>query len=484
MAGAAIISGGLRVLAQTLTWLMTLGTVRLLTPDDYGLAGLAMTCLTMPSILIDLGMGPAIQSMAQQERRTQAEAHTLVVAIGGTVAMVVATLSFPLADFFGRPELQLLLLVAAFGILLEALRAIPTAVALRSFQFALVARTDFLRSMVGGTATIGLAWQGAGAWSIVVGAVAANLLSLLPLLRAVGIPLCWPRRSSLTPLVQYGRLMLIGRTTWQAWANADTLTLGRMMSVTAVGHFAVAKTFAMLPQEKLLSVLMGITTSFFADRASDREALKAYLLELTELIALGMGLPLLGLLLVSHDLFPLLLGDHWTESAGLLPLLIPAAFLSCIGVLANQIITVRGRASIATWGSTVAAIIAFPLFAAGIWLGGVAGLAAGSIVISIVINVPGIIDVLQETSTTPREYARAFLPACWSGAAVIVTVTGVRALLATLPESPGPVVLTASLITSGAVAGMGTMFLCGGPGVQHLRRAIRARHLRHHQPLS
>ena len=469
---SAMISGGARLTAQVITWLVTLMTVRLLAPADYGQAGLAMTIAFFASLVVDLGMAPAIQAMPEQSPRVLRQANGLTTFVALAMAALL-TLGGPvLANYFGEARLRTLMVAAGLHCLLEGLRAVPTAVALRSFRFGAVARADFVRALVGSGVTILLAWQGQGAWSVVGGAIAGSAVALAILQWDLRLSLAIPTWRQLSPLIAYGRLLLLGRLTWQGWVNADGVIVGRTAAMAALGHFNVAKTFAQLPQEKLLSVFMGVTQSYLAAAADDRPALRRYFLELTELIAVGMGLPLLGLLATAHDVLPLVLGPNWHEAAPLVQWLIPGAFLSCLGSLANQVVIIRGRAAIPTAASTVAAVVAFPWFWGCAQIAGPRGVAAGTLAISLLINGPGLVDALRQTGATAAEFAGRLRPLVLSGGLMLASLWGGRLLLQRF-VSPDSVLSVACLVALGGTVGVFVALRVGGTGVDRLRTMLR-----------
>lgn len=471
---AVLVSGGARMAAQAVAWLITLLTVRLLSPADYGKAGLAMTVMTMASLVVDLGLGPAIQAMPDQSASILRHAHSVAALTASVVAGLLALSAPSLAEFFGDPDLRALFLGAAIGILLEGLRAVPQAHALRTFQFTLVARADFLRALAASGVSIALASTGFGPWSIVGGALASSMIGLVVLQWTERLPLAIPSIRDVRHLLAYGRLLAVGRTTWEVWMNADLLIISRLGSMTAAGNFNLAKTFAHLPQDKLLSVLMSVMQSYLATSADDRSATRRYFLDLTELIALAMGLPLLGLLATAPDVLPVMLGPQWGDMASLVRWLIPGVLLYCIGDLANKVVIAGGRAAIPTAASVVAAVIALPWFWLCHHLGGATGVAIGTLAIALLINGPGLVAAVRHTGATSGELARALRPLGLSGAAMMTAIGVADATLSVLP-SVSPALRAILLIGVGGLVGPVVAVRVGGPATQQLWASVRRR---------
>jgi PST family polysaccharide transporter len=472
--------------AQLLTWAVTLGTVRLLTPADYGLSGLAMSLASILTTIVDLGLLPAIPAMPTQRRRVLAHAFGLLLAVSVVMSLLTAALARPIAHLLRHDELAALIPLAALLIFLEGVRAVPSAVASRDFRFTLIAKSDFVRAIIQSLTTFSLAWSGAGPWSILGGAVAGAAASLPSIVRGARLMPRFPDWSTLRPMLGYARLLLMSRISWQAWANADTFAIGRFVSTSAVGSYNVAGTFAFLPMEKLLSVLFGVITPYFAERSENVASLRQYFLELTELVSLVAGLPLIGLALVAPEALPLVIGTQWTETIPLLRLLIPGAFLGTLGVLSNQLVNTRGRARVTSSASTAAAIAAVPCYAMGAQWGGVYGVAGMTLVVLGIVYLPGIRTAIRETQTPIGAYALAFRPFMFACVSMAVTVHTVRwALSEPVSGHQVPALLTAAaLIGSGAIAALGTVWLSGGPGVARLREIATERMARQRQEIA
>jgi O-antigen/teichoic acid export membrane protein len=463
--------------AQVLTWAVTLATVRLLTPVDYGLSGLATGVTAVLITFVDLGLLIALPAMPAQRRRVLGMAFGLVSLVSFATAASVIGVAPILAQLLGHKELTPLLRLAGVLVLLEGVRAVPSAVALRDFKFTLVARTDFLRAMTQSGTTLLFAWAGGGAWSIIGGSVVGAMISLGPLLRGVRLFPRWPDIVTIRPILQYSRLMLANRMSWQMWVNADTFVIGRLISAGGVGSFNVSRTFAALPMEKLLVVLLGVVAPYLAEHTDDRASLRAYFLDLTELIGLLAGVPLVGMILVAPEALPLIVGPQWSDVPVLLRLLAPGAFIACLGMLANQLVNARGRAAVASQASASAALLALPLYAIGAILGGVAGVAVMTTVVLSIVYVPGIVTALRDTGSSVTQYAHSFRSFGLTAVAMTIVVTGTRAFIASpvASSTTGSWLLVAVLIGSGGIAAFITIWMSGGSGVERLRQIFRDR---------
>jgi len=75
-------TGGIKWATQIVTWFTTLLIARLLTPEDYGLVGMAAVYLGLLTMLNDAGLGTTIIAMRDLRGSRLAQMHSLAVLIG------------------------------------------------------------------------------------------------------------------------------------------------------------------------------------------------------------------------------------------------------------------------------------------------------------------------------------------------------------------------------------------------------------------
>src|SRR5205823_12283189 len=128
------------------------------------------------------------------------------------------------------------------------------------------------------------------------------------------------------------------------YSTLDDVAAGRVLGQTAVGLYGMAWTLANVPLEKVVSLVTQIIPSYLATVQKDAAALRRYLTNLSEALAL-ITFPLtIGLALVASDVVPLVLGKKWVGMiAPLRVLCFYTAFRSLVALL-PKILTAIGNA--------------------------------------------------------------------------------------------------------------------------------------------
>src|SRR5262245_59475369 len=127
--------GASQVLVQLFSFASTLILARLLTPRDFGLAGLALVFAGLALLFADLGFSASIvqrTTLTEEDRSTAFWCHA---AVGFLLTLLGIDLSWPLADLYNQPEVQPLFSVVSLSFLLTALGTTQGALLMRSLAF-------------------------------------------------------------------------------------------------------------------------------------------------------------------------------------------------------------------------------------------------------------------------------------------------------------------------------------------------------------
>lgn len=143
----------------------------LLLPDDYALAALAFTVVTVLMLVQQAG----VQQVLVQRQRAFATwatpAFWLSLALGLATGLIVAAAAPLAASIYQRPELVGLLLVCSISCPLLAICTVPDAALRIDMRFKALAASFFLAVVVQAAASVALALTGAGAYAIVAAPV-------------------------------------------------------------------------------------------------------------------------------------------------------------------------------------------------------------------------------------------------------------------------------------------------------------------------
>jgi O-antigen/teichoic acid export membrane protein len=422
-------TGGVKWLGQLLSWASTLIVARLLSPEDYGLVGMATVYLGIVTILSEFGLSTAIVANRDVTESELAQLNTLSLLIGVAAFGVSCLAAWPLGSFFGSPQLPVVVIVMSAAFLITAFRTVPYAVLQRDLEFRYLALAEGLQTVLLATTMVLLALVGFRYWTLVIGTLLGQVVSTLMLYARRPQGFAWPRFRGLGRVLTFSRQLVVGRLAWYASSRADVVVAGRVLGKVPLGEYSVAFTLASLPLEKVSALVNQVSTPFFSAVQKDRAALRHLLLTLTGLLAVVTFPVALGMALVADDFVRVVLGSKWLGVIDPLRILAAVAALRTITTLLPHVVVVTGGTRLSMYVSLAEALVVPAAFYVGSgW--GVVGLASVWVLCYPVFSLPLYVRVFRRTAMSVREYLGSLWPAVSATALMSAAVLGARAAMA------------------------------------------------------
>ena len=419
-------TGGIKWLSQILSWLATLVVARILSPSDYGIAGMAVTYVGLVQLVSEFGLSAAVVQQRELNSDQVARLGGLSVGLGFLFALLSVGLAAPVAGFFGEPALQAVVVVMSTTFVIGGFQVLPRSLLTRDLRFRTLGWIEGVEAVALTATTITLALLGFGYWALVIGGVVSRLVATVLMLVFCRHRLAWPRSlDTIAAPLKLGAHVLVASLLWYAFRSADMAVIGRVLGSAALGANAIGFNIASVPAERLAGLVTRTTPAIFAAVQHDPPSLRRYLLGLTEGIAI-VTLPVaIGLALVADEFVVTVLGAKWQPAVPVLQLLALAGGIRSIIPLLPQILIATGQARRNTQASVALALTMPVLFLlASRW--GITGVAWVWVVVYPAIVIAFMMRfALAACSTTGAQYVRSLWPAvsaCVIMAAAVIPV--------------------------------------------------------------
>ncbi|MGQ0715394.1 MAG: lipopolysaccharide biosynthesis protein [Gemmatimonadaceae bacterium] len=464
-------TGAVKWLSQVVTWLGTILVARLLTPEDYGLVGMATVYLGLTALVTEFGLGSAIVALRELGDREIAQLNAVALMIGGGALLLSTIVAAPLAAFFRAPELTTIVLVLSSTFLIDSLRTVPNALLTRDLRFKTLALLEGAKAIFTMGLTIAFALAGLRYWALVLGGVAGSLFWTLAILMRRSHPFAWPQLALIRSSLAFSSQIIIERVSWYAYSNADFLIAGRILGTAALGNYTTAWTIASLPGEKIMSLFWRVTPAVFSAVKNDMAALRRYVLLMSEAVAMALFPATVGLALVAPDFVMALLGEKWAGAIMPLRLLCLYATMHMISTVLPHVLIVTNQVRFATKLALAALVTLPPAF----WLfgsmWGVAGIAAGWLVVYPFILLALFRRAFRTISLDVGAYARALWPAV---STTLVMATVVALAREVMPASWPAAIRLAGAVALGGAAYVGAALVGHGARIRSLMAMLRS----------
>jgi O-antigen/teichoic acid export membrane protein len=309
---------------------------RLLTPAEWGLAGMALVVMAFLTVVSDFSLAAAL---VQRPRITEADRSTMFwtsLGIGAGMTVLGIAFSGVVADFFGEPDVQPLFAVASLGFFITATEKVPGALLTRDLAYRSLEIRQIVATLSGAAMALVLALLGAGPWAII-----GNSLTLA----TVSTILLWSfttwrphlvfARDSFRELTGFGASFLGSQLLVSLQINADKLLVGRYLSASAYGSYAFAYQLMFTPVMNVAYPLQVVLFPAYATIQADTERLNAAWLRSKRVAVAVMAPAFLGMVVVAPDLIPAVFGSRWDDA-------IPVLQLLCFAGIAYSLSTANG----------------------------------------------------------------------------------------------------------------------------------------------
>jgi PST family polysaccharide transporter len=440
-------TGAVKWGTQIAVWASTLVVARLLSPQDYGVVGMAAVYLGFLTLLSEAGLGTTIIAMRDLDGHKLSQMHGLSAMMGIGGFLLTCIIAQPLAAFFNSPDLRWVVIALSANFIIIALRTVPQASLQRQLRFGRVALLDGANSLITAIVAIVLATAGFRYWSLVIAALAGSAVATTIALASRPTSLARPNFAELREALHVSRDIIIGSISWYVFQNADFFVAGKLLGAVALGWYTFAWNLAYSIVEKITSLVSGVTSSIFSAAKHDPALLTRYLTQITGALALALFPATIGLALVAPDLTALV-GDKWSPAITPLRLLVVYAGFRALTSIFSQALTITGDARYTMQRSVTAAFVLPIGFVIGArW--GVNGIAAAWIVCHApVVMIP----LLYRTASKLGIGFGAYVPAL--RAPVVSTAIMAGAVALTIALLPASMPRVARLVVEIAIGGI------------------------------
>ncbi|MEA2604341.1 MAG: hypothetical protein QOF89_5333 [Acidobacteriota bacterium] len=208
--------------------------MRLILPDGHGVYELALRIVTVASAIRDLGLP---YHLVRDPRRPYGTVFAFTAVSGALITLGLVGL----APVFGHlePELPAVLRVFALWVLLDGLAVVPKAFFERELTIGNLVAPEIWRGVIIAIVSVGLALQGWGYWSLVIGDLAgAALLAAYSWWKAWGRVPLKIERDLLPDLLRRSFFLFLIWLTLQLVTYIDAFIVDGFLDTTSVGLYA------------------------------------------------------------------------------------------------------------------------------------------------------------------------------------------------------------------------------------------------------
>lgn len=348
---------------------------RFLGKEDFGLMAIALFVIGISQIFIDMGLS---NSIVYKQKVNDLQLHTLFwlnILMGIGIFISLLLFSPLIAAIYDSPKLEPVINGIAFTFLILPLGQLYETLLKKELQFKALAARDIYGKIVGLIVGVALAIMNFGVFALVYANLATAFISMI-LLVYNGLSIYKPRlKFSWDSLkkegfISFGLFQMGENIVGYFNAQFDTLLIGKLLGMEALGLYNIAKTLAFKPYQIINPILTKVAFPILAKLQNEISRLKETYLNIIRTLTMTNAPIYIIMILWAKPLILIFFGPEWESAVPIFRLLAITALCNSIGNPVGALQLAKGRADLGFyWNSGM--LLFMPL---SIWIGSFWGL--------------------------------------------------------------------------------------------------------------
>jgi O-antigen/teichoic acid export membrane protein len=416
-------------LTQAISLLGTLVLARLLTPEDYGLVGMARLATGLIAIFRELGTTAAIIQRKQlsQEFLSSIFWANLGLAVV-TFGLAIAT-SPLVALFFHQSKIGPIVRLLAAGFIISALSSVPSALFNREMAFRKVMMIEIGAASFATCLAVGMALRGAGVWSLVISSLAGTCITTVFLWWSCPWRPKWLLDWTELRSIASFSLNLSGFNLVNYFSrNADNTIVGRFLGAYQLGFYQLAYNVMLYAVQNISQVMGRVLFPVFAKVQDDNARFRQAYTKAVSTIAVITFPMMAGVMAVADPFVAAVLGEKWHPVASLLIILAPVGLMQSVITTVGNIYYAKGRTDwLFRWGLFATAVSVGSFFAGLHW--GIRGVAVAYLIVNLLLVYPTFAVPFRLIDLKMKDFLRPLWPILGFSMMMLAVVRGLGFLL-------------------------------------------------------
>lgn len=338
---------GERILAQGISFVVSIVLARLLLPEDYGIVAMVIIFITLADVFVSSGFGTAL---IQKKDADDTDFSTIFYC-----SMVVSILLYGLlfimapviANFYKTPALVLVLRVFSLKIPISAYNSVQHAYVSRHMAFKRFFFSTLFGTLLSGVVGIVMAICGFGVWALIGQYMTNSIVDCMVL--AFTIP--WhPQRkfswNSAKQLMSYGWKVLAADLTGTFFDQLRSLIIGKIYTKADLAYYNKGKQIPSMLSDNISTTVMTVLFPAISNEGNDLVRVKQMVRRAVRVMGYIIFPLMVGCMVVARPLILTLLTAKWADSIIFMQLLCMQSAIGIIGKTSIQSIKAIGRSDV------------------------------------------------------------------------------------------------------------------------------------------
>ena len=340
---------GYKFFHRGLGFLRTFVLARILSPDDFGLFGIALLAFNLVENFTVIGVSSVLVQKRDEIKDYLDSAWMVNVLRALFLFGIMYSCATPIANFFGRPEVIDIIKAIAFIQLFIGFENIATIYFQKGMLFNKLFYLKLSSMLTNLLVSIALAFILKNVWALVYGVLAGAFIKLImSYILYPYHPKLKFEFSKIKELLFAGKWYFGSSILVFLITEGDDAVVGKLLGAAALGLYQMAYLLSNAPATEISSFVTTITFPAFSKLQTDISRLRDAYYRVLQLVTF-ISFPISGLIFVlAPDFTEIILGEKWMSMVPALQVLTLWGVIRCVEATTIQLFYATGNPSIST----------------------------------------------------------------------------------------------------------------------------------------
>lgn len=429
---------------------------RLLSPDDFGLMGIAVLAISSLDIFSKLGLESAL-IQKKEDIKSYLNTTWTIHLVRAVILFAILYFGAPMIAVFFRSERAVAVIRAvAFLELFMGAKNIGVVYFQKELQFGKSFVLSVSEIAVNVTVSVILAFLLRNVWALVYGSLAGAFTAfVLSYVMQPYRPRLSIEAAKARELFNFGKWLFGKSIIYFLITQGDNAFVGRILGVTALGFYQMAYNLSHAPSMAVISILSVVMFPVYSIIQDDIPRLRKAFLETFQFNMFILAPVAAGVAILGRDFTLLFLGDKWAPMVTALTVLVFSGLLHSLTSLAGNIFYGTGRPRLDTLWECVRLLVFASLIYPLTMRWGITGTAISVLAGASVAVVGFVYNTLSIVKLEARQFLRYILYSVLSSVFMAAVVLSIRSVFRRVD-----ITVFLVLIFAGAAAYVFASYIC------------------------
>ena len=333
-----------RILAQLISFVVSIVIARILSPEDYGLVAMSMIFISLANVFVVNGFSTALIQRKDVDETSFSTLFycSLLISI---ILYVILFFAAPfIAAFYNRTEITQLIRIFAIILPLSSYKSIQNAYVSKNLDFKKFFFSTLSGTVISAIVGIVMAVKGFGVWALVAQYFTNNIIDSIVLTFTIK----WKPNllfsfENAKPLLSYGSKILLVDLIGTLYNQLTSFIIGKKYTSADLAFYTKGRQIPDLINTNISSTITSVLFPAFSTSSDDYEEIKNMSKKAIKTSSYILMPFYFGLMAVSHNLINFLLTDKWLPCVIFVNIMCLNGIVGTLDIIDIQILKAIGK---------------------------------------------------------------------------------------------------------------------------------------------